>query len=569
MHQYTRDSLFQSAPPHFGDEDGRISLLDMVGIFRRSRHTILRFGALFLAGAVTYAFMTEPIFTAVAQVMLEPSQARDMLDDTNRPALAVDQARIESHIEILKSEQLALDVVRKLQLDKLPEFDAPKGESDRDGYAVVVFERNLSARRVGQSLVIEISFRFRDPGQAAAITNALVESYIAREMQVKADSVERADKWLYDKQASLDKQTQAALAELERYKAEPQGASAAKIEELQSRAQMYQRMHDAFLQKFNEAIQKVAFPEPDARIISPAAVPLQKSFPKRGVIIGLGALLGIGIGIIVAVVRQNLDRTVRSPSQLNGAVDCFGVVSEFPARAAIVPVSAKRANGRSYSLLRKPQAIRDPVLHFAADHPSSTVANQLRSIKVALDCSTDGQKSQLIGVVAAREREGATTLASNLAAVYAAGGLRTLIVDSCPDNPTLTREFFGAGEEPVPAHAHGDALTSVQMGEGAPASLSVLRVRSVPYLEKMGHRDRSRPPGELDALRETYQMVIFDLPGLARSSDARVIARFLDAIIVVAETGSTPVDAVHSAAAALRTARAPVIGFVLNKVRLA
>lgn len=562
MHQFPRASLFQATQPGFRDEDGRISLLDIVRFVRRWRRTILRVSALFVAAAVIFAFVAQPIFTAVAQVMLEPSQARDMLDDPNRPVIAVDQARVESHIEIIKSDQLALDVIRKLQLEKLPEFDAPQGETDRDGYAVLVFERKLSARRVGQSLVIEVAFRFRDPVLAAAITNALVDSYIAREIQAKSDAVERADRWLYDKQASLDRQTQAALAELERYKAQPQGAPDrdAKIEELQSRAQTYQRMHDAFLQKFNEAIQKVAFPEPDARVISPAAVPLQKSFPKRSLIIGLGALLGIGIGVIVALVRQSLDQTVRVPSQLDAAAECFGVVSEFPApQAATAPVSAQRASGRPHGLWRKRQPSRDPVLHFAADHPSSIAANELRSIKVALNCSIGGQRSRLIGVVAAREREGATTVAANLAAVYAASGLRTLVVDACPDNPTLTREFFDTVEE-APPHAPGDAVKPAQAGAHG-ASLTVGRVGQVPCLENVG--DRS---GDLDALRETYEAVIFDLPGLARSADARAIARFLDAMIVVVEAGSTPLDAVRSAAAALRAARAPVIGFVLNKV---
>lgn len=562
MHDYARASLFHASERDAGEEDRRISLMDMVQFMRRWRRTIIRVAGIFILAAAAYGYMAEPLFTAFAQVMLDSSQARDMLDDPNRVVLPADQARVESHIEIIRSDQLALDVIRKLQLTKLPEFNAPKGMKDREGYAVVMFGRGLSARRVGQSLVIEVAYRFRDPVVAASIANALVDAYIAREMQVKSDSVERADHWLYEKQASLDRQSHAALAELERYQAEPDDAPdrAAKIEELQTRAQTYQRMHDAFLQKFNEAIQKVAFPEPDVRVIAPASVPLQKSYPKRGLIIGLGALLGLAIGLLVAVVRQNLDRTLRTPSQLKGVVDCFGVVSQVPELPPAGAAAAKRAKDGLNVMRRRSSSIGGPALHFAADHPHSTLNKDLRSIKVAVDCATNGQKCRFIGVVAAREGEGATTIAANLASIYAACGLRTLIADACPDNPTLTREFVERVQDAGPKR--------MQMGERAlVARPNVMRAGHLPRLERFGGQEGGRHGGELDALGEEYEIVIFDMPALAASPDARAIARFLDAVILVAQADSTSLDTVSAAVDALRLARAGVIGLVLNKAK--
>ena len=73
--------------------------------------------------------------------------------------------------------------------------------------------------------------------------------------------------------------------------------------------------------------------------------------------------------------------------------------------------------------------------------------------------------------------------------------------------------------------------------------------------------------GDFDALREHYQAVIFDLPGLDRSAEAPALARFLDAVIVVAEAEATPLDTLRAAVAALRRARAPVIGVILNKAK--
>lgn len=562
MHDYARASLFH-APERDADEDRHISLMDVVQFMGRWRRTIAVVTGVFVLAATAYAYMAEPLYTAYAQVMLDSSQARDMLDDPNRVVLPADQARVESHIEIIRSDQLALDVIRKLHLTKLPEFNAPTGVKDREGYAVVMFARGLSARRIGQSLVIEVSFRFGDPALAASIVNTLIDAYVAREMQVKSDSIEQADRWLFDKQASLDRQSQAALAELERYKAQSDGAPdrAAKIEDLQNRAQIYQRMHDAFLQKFNEAIQKVAFPEPDVRVIAPAGVPLQKSYPKRGLIIGLAALFGIGVGLLIAVVRQNLDRTLRNPSQLKGVVDCFGVVSQVPGLAAAAGAAAKRAKG-GLRFLRRSSPAGGPALHFAADHPHSTLNKDLRSIKVAVDCATNAEKCRFVGVVAAREGEGATTIAANLASIYAASGLRTLIADACPDNPTLTRELVERPQDAGGKRAH--------MGERALAARpNVMRAGHLPRLERFGSQEGGRHGGDLDALAQEYEIVIFDLPALASSPDARAIARFLDAVILVAQVDATSLDTVYAAVDALRHARAGVIGLVLNKANVA
>jgi Mrp family chromosome partitioning ATPase/capsular polysaccharide biosynthesis protein len=562
--------------PSSGDaerDNGRVSLVDIGRFLHRWRRTIIWVTAIFVLVATGYAFLAQPLFTAVAQVMLEPSQARDTLDEVNRPVIAVDQARVESHIEIIKSDQLALDVIRKLNLTKLPEFSAPAGEQDRDGYAVQVFARDLTVRRVGQSLVIEVSFRFPDPTQAASITNALLDAYIAREMSVKADAVRLAESWLYDKQASFESQTQSVMAELKKYEDAPANTPgrAAKIDELRDRSQIYQRMHDAYVQKFNEAIQKVAFPEPDARVISPATVPLRKSYPKRALILGLAGMLGLGFGVMIALIRQNIDRSVRTASQLIGTADCLGTVSTFPSGPRFAAAGAKRNNGRGRALRKKGPAC-DPALQFVADHPDSSIAHEFRNIKVVLDCSIDSRKSPLIGVVAATERAGATTVAANLATVYAMCGQRTLLVDLCKENPRLTREFFGPFDEASPGPALIEVFKSAQAADrqGACAGLSVMRTGQALCIEPGEDRsDGVQALGDLNTLRQSYSAIVFDLPGLARFADARAIARYLDAMIIVVEAGSTSIDAVHSAVEILHTARAPLIGVVLNRSKLA
>ena len=55
-------------------------------------------------------------------------------------------------------------------------------------YALESFERKLSAKRVGLTYIVEISFESIDPERAALILNTVAETYIAAQMDAKYNS---------------------------------------------------------------------------------------------------------------------------------------------------------------------------------------------------------------------------------------------------------------------------------------------------------------------------------------------------------------------------------------------
>ncbi len=58
------------------------------------------------------------------------------------------------------------------------------------------------------------------------------------------------------------------------------------LRELESNAQTYQAMYENFLQAYMQATQQQSFPITEARLISPASRPLQKSQPKTLIVLG-------------------------------------------------------------------------------------------------------------------------------------------------------------------------------------------------------------------------------------------------------------------------------------------
>ena len=70
-----------------------------------------------------------------------------------------------------------------------------------------------------------------------------------------------------------------------------------KLHELESSAQSLRTLYDGFLQRYTESVQQQSFPITEARIISRAARPLEKSSPRSGLILALACVGGLGFGV--------------------------------------------------------------------------------------------------------------------------------------------------------------------------------------------------------------------------------------------------------------------------------
>ena len=119
--------------------------------------------------------------------------------------------------------------------------------------------------------------------------------------------------------ASLGKQIQEAGAS---------GQAQVDLKELESASQTYHTIFENFLQKYTEAVQQQSFPISDARVITPASRPNFKSYPKTTLIALLGLLVGIGAGLVNALVLRNFDRAMRRPRDVEErlGLECLGMV---------------------------------------------------------------------------------------------------------------------------------------------------------------------------------------------------------------------------------------------------
>lgn len=188
-------------------------------------------GFVCLSLAAIYLLTAPKLYTSTAGLVID-SRKSQMLQQQGSSGgdSVIDSAMVDSQVEILKSETIALAVVRDLKLAELPEFTGGSpgilatlgnllpsfsegtepSDYQRLRAALGYLRRQLTITRVGLSYVIEISFQSESPNDAARVANAIAEAYIVDSLEAKYQASRRAAVWLQDRMKELRQQASTA-----------------------------------------------------------------------------------------------------------------------------------------------------------------------------------------------------------------------------------------------------------------------------------------------------------------------------------------------------------------------
>ena len=302
-----RDNL---PPPAFNPVPTAF-LLEVVAFLRRHRSIIWRTCLAVLGVAILYLIIVTPKFIANAELIINAK--------TNAWDTAAVTTVVESQIEIIRSDSIARTVIEKLGLAEDPEFatgqgsgmisrlmgwSKPEAKGTIPRYVVESFERKFSAKRVGQTYLVQIAFESRDPDRAAQILNAIAETYITYQMN-NAGLQDAA--WVKDRLNELSTRASAAQKALEDYSKDQKDTadSSAVSDKLAAAVESSKSAYDNFrhvLRKM-QATQEQSSPVFEASLLAGASSPLRASWPKARIVLGaaivVGAHLGIAIGILL------------------------------------------------------------------------------------------------------------------------------------------------------------------------------------------------------------------------------------------------------------------------------
>ncbi len=149
----------------------------------------------------------KPVYTATALVLVDPSKKNLLDPETQFTGSSSDSLRVDSEVELVKSEPTLISVANKLNLSSDPEFGLslgirdtllaffriaePRIRSREEALAAVLgsLRNAVTVQRRGLTFLISIGAKSRRPDFAAQIANAVADEYIQQQLQAKEDSV--------------------------------------------------------------------------------------------------------------------------------------------------------------------------------------------------------------------------------------------------------------------------------------------------------------------------------------------------------------------------------------------
>jgi uncharacterized protein involved in exopolysaccharide biosynthesis len=176
-------------------------------------------GLAILAGIVTFVglSMMRPLFTSEARILIQNDESAFTRPESDQgrdqQVVALDEQAVQSQVQVLTSRDLAVEVVKALDLTNNPEFakdagvsllrrflnrmglgrGSPKSEEEK---ATTAFAEHLSVFQLTKSSVIAVEYTSGDSPLAAEAANKLADAYINWQRDAKLEQTKDATTWL-------------------------------------------------------------------------------------------------------------------------------------------------------------------------------------------------------------------------------------------------------------------------------------------------------------------------------------------------------------------------------------
>jgi Mrp family chromosome partitioning ATPase/capsular polysaccharide biosynthesis protein len=482
---------------------------DIARALRRRKLPLLGVPLVFMAIAYVVAQVQDPVYSASVVVAVDPPAP---------PADAAPQPQLEG------------DRLVRGQRDFV-ESDAVRAEVT---WRMGPHERISTSSTEGRD-TLTITAEDGDADRAAAVANTYAASYLDLRRTNEAAGLARAIGSLDRRIAEID----AALAQLPDAPAgTPDPAAQRRNDLLGQRATAEGSRYELRLRADVAAVDR---PGLIVDAAEPAASP-SRPVTSRYLIVAL--LTGLIAGIVVALVRDSLDRSVRLAG--GELVDVEGL-----------PVLAIVPHGRG--LLRR----------FTRRSSRRAVTEAFRSLRATLSNTPTDERVRLVQFVAPRSGHFAAVAVANVGDVFERAGHRVLLVSADLRAPSLPG-LLGIDTAP--------GLVDVLL-EDVPLADAVRGVRGRENLLAL-------PPGAVDAgspdllasqklpvlaeqLRSHAEVVFIETPPVLAAADALELAAVVDGTVVVVASGETTTDDVQHALQALARVGSNVIGCVVYQTRRA
>lgn len=483
----------------------------------------LLLASMVVAGGTAYWVSQQmaPVYESSAIVRI--NQAPSNAGAVDYQSLMVSERLSKTYAELLKNRPLVQTVIENLGLDT----------------TYTEFVGNLTVTAIRDTQLIKLTMRGTNPEQAADSANEIISVFIRQEEQLQSSRYAESIENLQDQIALIEKDIEtsqrdiARLSNLKRRTTEQQ----AEYDRLQLMLTQYRTNYSSVLQSLEEIRLTETQSTDNLVVVEPAVATFEPVAPRPLVNTMLATIVGAMLATMAVFLKEYLDDTIRSSDEVEHLTE------------TLVLASIGRFNDTK-----------------AAKGETTPIAEAYRLLRANIDFSLLDRPLHTLVVTSSSPKEGKSTTVANLAIAIVQTGRSVVIVDTDLRRP-MQHTFFGLSNE--------QGITNALLDRESPVdsyilpteieNLSVLPSGPIPSnpAEMLGSQ---RMLQLVDALKELFDVVVFDSPPLLAVVDANMLARFCDATLLIVLAAKTRASALVRAKEQLEQTGARLVGTVLNQV---
>jgi capsular exopolysaccharide synthesis family protein len=299
-------------------------------------------------------------------------------------------------------------------------------------------------------------------------------------------------------------------------------------------------LYDALIKKLKESDITEESQTVNVWVIEEADLPKTPAKPNKKRNILLAVVLGLFGGVGLAFFIEYLDNTVKSPEDIEEKLD-IPVIGAIPLY--------KNEN--------------ETIVQSVFDESSRVVSEGFNSLRTSIFLSTTDELPGSLIITSTSPGEGKSSISACLAATIAKAGKKTLLIDADMRRPVQHLNFKIENKVGLSSFLAG-LTTRDFISKGFIDNLDIITAGPVPpnpsellSSEKMKHL--------MTELSDLYDMIIIDSPPVLNVSDALLLSKNVQGVLLVSWAGSTTYEMIRKGLKQIREVSTTLIGMILNR----